>query len=571
MKLSLRNRFMVPTLMLIVLGMGLLGIISYYKASNALETAITKQIEQTSRTSLDLLKSWTRDRTLDVASWSRQQLFQTSLKDSFVGKAARKTASGQLLKLKEDFGYYENIILIDTQGQVVAASDEAIIENLSVSGDTYFSEALAGKDYVSKIVRSTITHTPVFTVASPVMNKDEVMGVIAGIVDVGVYSDRFIKNVKIGESGYAYVFDETGQMIMHPDGSLVMKLNIKETDFGRKMLEMGEGVLGFEYEGEAKTAAFKKFKDTGWTVAAQAVDKEVMAPVKNLAYINTGVGISILALAAVVMLFLVRSIVTPINRIVKTLTEGAEQVGASSEQVSASSQSLGQSSSEQAASLEETTASLEEMSAMTQQNAANAGQADGLMIETKGVVDKANESMDRLMKAITDITNASNETSKIIKTIDEIAFQTNLLALNAAVEAARAGEAGAGFAVVADEVRNLALRAAESAKNTSVLIEDTSKKVKEGSGIVEMTNEAFSQVADGSGKVADLVSEIAAASSEQARGIEQINQAIMEMDKITQQNAAGAEESASASEEMRAQAQQMRAMISEMVSLIEGN
>ena len=571
MKLSLRNRFMVPTLMLIVLGMGLSGIISYYKASNALETAITKQIEQTSRTSLDLLKSWTRDRTLDVASWSRQQLFQTSLKDSFVGKAARKTANGQLLKLKEDFGYYENIILIDTQGTIVAASDESIIENGSVGKEAYFSEAMAGNDYVSEVGKSNHTGNPIFTVSSPVINKDEVMGVIAGIVDVNVYSDRFIKNVKIGESGFAYVFDESGQMMMHPNGKLVMKLNVKETDFGRKMLEMGEGVLNYEYKGEATTAAFKKSDATGWTVVAQATNKEVMAPVRNLAYINAIVATSIVALAAVVILLLVRSIVTPINRIVETLTEGAEQVGASSEQVSASSQALGQTSSEQAASLQETTASLEEMSSMTQQNAANARQADGLMIENKDVVDQANDSMNRLMKAITDITNASNETSKIIKTIDEIAFQTNLLALNAAVEAARAGEAGAGFAVVADEVRNLAMRAAESAKNTSVLIEDTASKVKEGSGIVETTNEAFSKVSEGSSKVADLVSEIAAASSEQARGIEQINEAILEMDKVTQQNAAGAEESASASEEMSAQAQQMRAMISELVSLVEGH
>lgn len=134
------------------------------------------------------------------------------------------------------------------------------------------------------------------------------------------------------------------------------------------------------------------------------------------------------------------------------------------------------------------------------------------------------------------------ETQKIVKTIDEIAFQTNLLALNAAVEAARAGEAGAGFAVVADEVRNLAMRAADAAKNTADLIEGTVRKIADGAGLVETTNEGFSKVTESSGKVGDLLVEIAAASQEQSQGIEQINNAVTEMDKVAQQNAASSEE-----------------------------
>jgi methyl-accepting chemotaxis protein len=176
--------------------------------------------------------------------------------------------------------------------------------------------------------------------------------------------------------------------------------------------------------------------------------------------------------------------------------------------------------------------------------------------------------MGKLTESMAEITKASEETSKIIKTIDEIAFQTNLLALNAAVEAARAGEAGAGFAVVADEVRNLAMRAADAAKNTANLIEGTVKKVKDGSELVSRTNAAFKQVAGSSAKAGDLVAEISAASSEQAQGIGQINTAVTELDKVTQQNAANAEESASAAEEMSAQAETMKGMVDELVAIV---
>ena len=242
-------------------------------------------------------------------------------------------------------------------------------------------------------------------------------------------------------------------------------------------------------------------------------------------------------------------------------TSAADQVGSASAQVASSSQALAEGSAEQAASLEETTSSLEEMSSMTKQNADNANQADNLMQEANQIVERAEGSMGDVIKSMEDISQASEETQKIIKTIDEIAFQTNLLALNAAVEAARAGEAGAGFAVVADEVRNLAMRAAEAAKNTADLIEGTVKRVNAGSDLVAKTNEAFDEVAKSAAKVGELVGEIAAASNEQAKGIEQVNQGMGEMDKVTQQNAANAEESSSASEEMTAQAQELASML----------
>ena len=275
-----------------------------------------------------------------------------------------------------------------------------------------------------------------------------------------------------------------------------------------------------------------------------------------------------LLLGTVMAFVLTRGIVGPIRAVIEGLLSGSEQMVTAAAQISATSQGLAEGSSHQASAIQETSSSLEEMSAMTKQNATNAGQANVLMAETKRTVTDAGNSMDQLMVSMSEISKASEETSKIIKTIDEIAFQTNLLALNAAVEAARAGDAGAGFAVVADEVRNLAVRAAEAAGNTADLIQATLVKTSEGSAVVDKTNREFSMVSSGAVKVAELVGEISAASGEQAQGIEQISKAVNSLDRVVQDNAANAEESASASEEMSAQAEQMKIFVASLEHMV---
>jgi methyl-accepting chemotaxis protein len=266
-----------------------------------------------------------------------------------------------------------------------------------------------------------------------------------------------------------------------------------------------------------------------------------------------------------------RSLLGSLLSISRNLQESAEQVSSSAKEITSASQSLAEGATEQAAGLEETSSSLEEMSSMTKQNADNAQQANVLATQARNAANEGAASMERMGNAINDIQKSSDETSKIIKVIDEIAFQTNLLALNAAVEAARAGEAGKGFAVVAEEVRNLAMRSAEAAKNTSSLIEESVKNAKNGVQISTEVSKQLQEIVTNVSKTTDLVAEIAAASQEQAQGIEQVNTAVSQMDKVTQQNAANAEESASASEELSAQAEQMHGIVQNLASLVDGS
>ncbi len=366
--------------------------------------------------------------------------------------------------------------------------------------------------------------------------------------------------------------------ITHTSENIERINNVKTAgdSYKKVMVEFLDNWLVLQDLRVKREVASKNIVETGKITAnagMDAADKIAKEAVASLFSASTTMSIGLIAalmIGVVVAFFITRSITAPIKFIIAGLNEGAGQVASASALVSSSSQSMAEGASEQAASIEQTSSSMEEMASMTQKNAKNANQADSLMAEANRVVSTANESMDQLTTSMEDISNTSEATFQVIKTIDEIAFQTNLLALNAAVEAARAGEAGAGFAVVADEVRNLAMRAAAAAKNTAELIQGTVKKIQNGASLVSTTNEAFNKVAGSSAKVGELLSEISQASVEQSNGIEQVNIAISEMDKVVQQNAANAEESASASEEMAAQAKQLRDYVDELVILVTG-
>ncbi|MDH5753406.1 MAG: methyl-accepting chemotaxis protein [Deltaproteobacteria bacterium] len=496
------------------------------------------------------------------------------------------------LKSFTDANNFYDLFLIDTRGNVVytMARESDLGANLltgplkdSGLAKCFKHSVENKKTHIQDFEFYAPSNEPAAFASTPIHNKSgELLGVAAFQVSLKEINKIMQLREGMGDTGETYLVGQDKLMrsdsFLDPENHTV-QASFKNPQKGSVNTVAATAALAgktgadiiIDYNGNPVLSAYNPIKVgvNRWALLAEIDEAEAFGPIKtlNMLMLSIGAGTIVVLLILIPILTkdVTKTVIRPLLSVIEGLTNASDQVTSASAQVASSSQSLSAGASQQAASLEETSSTLEEISSMTRKNVENTNQAGGLSKEALESVGKGSTSMGRMVSAIRDIKNSSDETYKIIKTIDEIAFQTNLLALNAAVEAARAGDAGRGFAVVAEEVRNLAMRSAEAAKNTNALIETSQERADIGVAVTEEVEGILKEIREKTEVLTGVVNDIASASREQSRGIEQVNSAMAQMDSVTQGNAANAEETAASSEELSSQAQQLMSFVKVLV------
>jgi methyl-accepting chemotaxis protein len=395
-----------------------------------------------------------------------------------------------------------------------------------------------------------------------------------------------LRTMRYDKSNYFWVNDLAPKMVMHPIKPEMDGKDLRDykdpvgtflfNDMVAVAKKDGAGYVSYRWSKPnhdkpvAKTSYVQLVPEWGWIVGSGMYVDDVAEEANKALFLVFGAALAIIIVSLVLSWSLARSITRPIHHAINELRHGSQSLQSSAGDVADASQAVAESSTEQAASLQETSASVQEIAAVTRRSAESTRQADALASAASTSTARGNEAMAEMSGAISAIKQSSDETARIIKIIDEIAFQTNQLALNAAGEAARAGEAGKGFAVVAEEVRNLAQRSAEAARNSNGLLEQARDHADAGVRASRKFTEILGEMTGAINSLTGILGEVTTASDAQAQGVGRIGSAMEQLDVVTQKNASSSEQLSAAGQQLSTQAADLQNIVQELESVVSG-
>ena len=521
-----------------------MAVVSYTKTRDALIDQVKDQIVQLSEQIVETTDLWINERKSDIVTFSQEELVQLAAQHEEIDAEASQLASTRLLELYQQNKFYEQLTLVDLNGAGLASS-LSDFANLNISDREYFRESKNGAVVVSEVLESKTTKNPIFVVSAPVKNNGRIMGVLIGVVDLMSFGDLFIDPVKVGETGYAYVCDQNGQFIIHPDHSMQLKANVKDYDFGVDFMRSKNGILEYQWKGAIKMVAFAQNPQTGWKVAVGANNSELLVAVNESRQYMIWMTIITVILASILVYFITKSVADPIKNIT-TIASGIATGDLSQEVDIQQQDEVGQLADAFRAMTDSLRAKRDVAEQIAEGNVDVDVRIDSQEDELGHAMQKMKESIQRLVKDTGKLAGAAVEGQLDVRadvTPHRGEYKTIVSRINDTLDSVvnPIQEASQVLAKVAG--RNLTERMQGMYKGDYAKIKDSINQA------IDNLNNALSQVAAGADQVNSASDQISTSSqslaegaSEQASSLEEVSSNLQEMSSMTKQNSSNARE-----------------------------
>jgi len=497
MKLSLRNRFLLPTVILIAAGMSFSAFVSYRYSKKAIEDMAQEQIRQSADAASSQIAFWLKGLRLNVLNWSGDLTYKTAVRDTYLGISARRTASEKMADIQKNYEVFETVVLFDRNGEAIASGTPEAVEKLKVGDRDFFQKSITGEFFISEVIISRVTGNPIVTISAPVVQQDKVIeGVLTVSVNVSTLNRIFIAPIRIGKSGYAFIHKD-GLVIAHPDAQKIMKHNIRDSVYGKKMLETDTGLMTYYDSGREEMAAFNKIAEINWSVVVVANADELTSPAKKIRMMNVLITFAMIAIVGISVFLLAGSVTRPLGAEPDILSEVARRIAEG--ETGFGLQKKNTDFTGVYRNMMQMDESLQKKAMLAEQIAEGDLRGEVLVISDRDVLGKSLEKMSRnLRKLLRDVRNAADQ---VAQGADQIAESSQSLSEGTNQQASSLEEITSSLVQISSQTRSNA----ENASRAMTLAEKARKTAAFGKQEMENMISAMNGISESSRSVAKII------------------------------------------------------------------